>query len=219
MNVVLVHGLWHAPAHFDLVTAGLRAAGVHVSTPTLHRGSLTADTTAVQAAVDEMPTPPVVLGHSYGGSVITGLTRAAHLVYLAAFVPDHGESAAGLGGPDPMVDAVVRRRPDGLSEVDPDLAAQALYADCSPERAAWACALLRPQAPGHGRGVPGRIAWRTTPSTYVVCRQDRALDPAVQRRMARRCTQVREWATSHSPFISRPDLVVDLLIELEPGHD
>lgn len=160
---------WSPPA------CELQAA--HVCVPPLHRSSLVAATAAVQATVDQMPTPPVVLGHSYGGSVITGLTGAAHLVYLAAFVPDHGESAAGLGGPDPVVNAVVRRSPDGFSDVDPDLATQALYADCSPEHAAWACALLRPQAPGHGRGVPQRIAWRTTASTYVICQQDRGSTP------------------------------------------
>ena len=214
MSVVLVHGLWHDPAHFDLVAAPLRAAGVEVAVPELHRGSLAADTAAVQAVVDEMAAPPVVLGHSYGGSVITGLTGVAHLVYVAAFVPDHGESAASLGGPDAPVGAVVRRRPDGWSEVDPDRAAQALYADCPDDLAAWALALLRPQAPGCARGVPERTAWRTTASTYAVCTQDRAVEPDLQRRLARRCTTSREWPTSHSPFISRPDLVLDVLDEV-----
>jgi pimeloyl-ACP methyl ester carboxylesterase len=83
------------PADSDLVAARLRERGITVAAPELHRGSLAADTRTVQEVVDAL-TPAVVLGHSYGGSVITGLTGAAHLVYLAAFVPDAGESAASL---------------------------------------------------------------------------------------------------------------------------
>lgn len=90
-GVVLVHGLYHDPQHFNLVVGELAAARVEVAVPELHRGSLQADTEAVQAVVDAMEQPPLVVGHSYGGSVITGLTGAAHLVYLAAFVPAEGE--------------------------------------------------------------------------------------------------------------------------------
>ncbi|WP_408996596.1 alpha/beta fold hydrolase [Streptomyces europaeiscabiei] len=86
-SAVLVHGLYHQPEHFIRVTEGLRAVGVDVVAPELHRGSLIADTAAVQAAVDVLPEPPLVLGHSYGGSVLTGLRGVGRLVYLAAFVP------------------------------------------------------------------------------------------------------------------------------------
>ncbi|MFJ3088310.1 alpha/beta fold hydrolase [Streptomyces sp. NPDC086838] len=72
--------------------------GVEVAVPGLHHGSLAADTAAVQAVTDALSEPPVVLSHSYGGSVITGIRSAAHLVYLSAFMPDAGESAASLGG-------------------------------------------------------------------------------------------------------------------------
>jgi pimeloyl-ACP methyl ester carboxylesterase len=214
-GVVLVHGLWHDPGHFAEVAGRLRRHGVEVAVPELHRGSLTADTAAVQTVVDAMVQPPVVLGHSYGGSVITGLTTVAHLVYLAAFVPAEDESAAQLGGGSHLVDPLVRPRPDGRSELDPVAAVAALYGDCSAADAARAVALLRPQDPGHGRDVPQRVAWREVPSTYVVCAADRAVDPAVQRRLASRCTTVLTWPTGHSPFCSRPKLVTDLLLALQ----
>lgn len=104
--VLLVHGLYHRPEHFAVVAERLQAAGTEVVVPELHRGSLPADTAAVQAAIDALQEPPIVLGHSYGGSVITGVRGAGHLVYLAAFVLDVGESAAGLGGarPGPAAD-------------------------------------------------------------------------------------------------------------------
>ncbi|MFD0020362.1 alpha/beta hydrolase [Streptomyces sp. NPDC058382] len=219
-SVVLVHGLYHEPRHFDLVSGALRAAGVEVSVPELHRGSLHADTEAVQAVVDSMSEPPLVLGHSYGGSVITGLTGVGHLVYLAAFVPAEGESAASLGGStDLLVSAVVRNgggggEARGATHVDPALAVAVFYGDASGERAAWAASLLRVQGPGCGRGVPLRQAWRSTPSTYVVCTRDRAVDPGVQLAMSRRCSTVLTWDTSHSPFVSEPGRVVCVLRSL-----
>jgi pimeloyl-ACP methyl ester carboxylesterase len=211
--VVLVHGLWHQPGHFEEVARRLRHAVVEVSVPELHRGSLAADTAAVQQLVDTMSRPPIVLGHSYGGSVITGLTAIVHLVYVAAFVPTEHESAAALGGPH-LIDTIVHRRADGRTELDPVGAMSTLYGDCTPGDAARAVALLRPQAPGHGRGIPERAAWRTVPSTYVVCTDDHAIDPAIQQRLATRCATILSLATSHSPFCSRPELVVELLTDL-----
>ncbi|MGW1507231.1 alpha/beta fold hydrolase [Streptomyces mirabilis] len=212
--VVLVHGLYHRPEHFAVLVERLRTAGTEVVVPELHRGSLPADTAAVQAAIDALPEPPIVLGHSYGGSVITGVRGAGHLVYLAAFVLDAGESAAGLGGASPQLQNAINPEPDGSTSLHPDRAIDILYGDCPEPLAARAVGLLRAQAPGCGRGVPERHSWKHIPSTYVVCAQDRAIDPGLQRRMASRCTDVREWQTGHSPFVAQPDLIVELLREL-----
>ncbi|WP_328865914.1 alpha/beta hydrolase [Streptomyces sp. NBC_00304] len=218
-SAVLVHGLYHRPDHFIRVAEGLRAAGVCVVAPALHRGSLEADTAAVQAAVDRLEKPPLVLGHSYGGSVITGLRGVGQLVYLAAFVPDAGESAAGLGGASDRLRSAIEPQPDGSTSLDPHRAVDALYADCPEQLAAWAVGLLRPQAAGCGRGVPERQSWKHAPSSYVVCTEDRAIDPELQRVMAARCDSVRAWRTGHSPFVSRPELVIDLALELLDAPD
>ncbi|MFD5618935.1 alpha/beta fold hydrolase [Streptomyces yangpuensis] len=214
--VVLVHGLYHRPEHFAVVAEGLRTDGTAVAVPELHRGSLAADTAAVQAVIDALPEPPVVLGHSYGGSVITGVRGAAHLVYLAAFALDAGESAASLGGASQQLKDAIVAEPDGSTTLNPGLAIDTLYGDCPEPLAARAVDLLRTQAPGCGRGVPHHHGWKTTPSTYVICAQDRAIDPSLQRTMAARCIDVREWQTGHSPFVGRPDLIVELLRELVP---
>lgn len=211
---MLVHGLYHRPEHFAGVAEPLRAEGVDVLVPELHRGSLPADTAAVQAAVDSLAEPPLLLGHSYGGSVITGVRGARHLVYLTAFVLDAGESAATAGGASPRLQDAIDPEPDGSTSLRPDRAADLLYHDCSDTVAARAVGLLRPQAPGCGRGVPTRHSWKDTPSTYVVCGQDRVIAPALQRKMASRCTEVREWRTGHSPFVGQPGLLVELLREL-----
>lgn len=212
--VVLVHGLYHRPEHFAVLADRLRADGTEVAVPELHRGSLAADTAAVQGVIDALPEPPVVLGHSYGGSVITGVRGAAHLVYLAAFVLDAGESAASLGGASQQLKDAIVAAPDGSTTLQPGRAVDTLYGDCPEPLAAQAVGLLRAQAPGCGRGVPQHHSWKETPSTYVVCAQDRAIDPGLQRTMAARCTDVREWQTGHSPFVGQSDLVVELLREL-----
>lgn len=213
-TVVLVHGLYHRPEHFALVAERLRTTGTEVVVPELHRGSLPADTAAVQAVINSLPEPPIVLGHSYGGSVITGLRGAGYLVYLAAFAPDVGESTADLGGTSSQLQDSITPEPDGSTSLHPDRAADTLYGDCPEPLAAWAVGLLRAQAAGCGRGIPEHHSWKHTPSTYVVCAQDRAIDPVLQRQMASRCTHVREWQTGHSPFVGQPDLIVELLQEL-----
>lgn len=170
--VVLVHGLYHRPERFALVAEPLRTAGTEVVVTELHKGSLSADTAAVQAVIDSLPEPPIVLGHSYGGSVITGLRGAGHLVYLAAFVPDVGESAATLGGASPQLQDAINPEPDGSTSLYPDRAAGTLYGDCPEPLATWAVGLLRAQASGCGRGIPERHSWKHAPSTYIVCAQD-----------------------------------------------
>ncbi|MEV7401409.1 alpha/beta hydrolase [Streptomyces sp. NPDC091267] len=218
--MVLVHGLYHDPRHFDLVVGELSAVGIEVAVPELHRGSLLADTEAVQAVVDAMADEPLVMGHSYGGSVITGLTGVGHLVYVAAFVPAEGESAASLGGTTELLASSVVHDADGVTHVDPTAALDVFYGDAPIERATWAASLLRPQKPGCGRGVPERRAWQNTPSTYVICARDRAIDPGLQRAMSRRCSSTLTWQTGHSPFISAPGEVASVLRNLlRPGDE
>lgn len=212
-GVVLVHGLWHEPRHFDLVAEDLRAEGVEVAVPELHRGSLEDDIAAVQAEVDAMGPPPIVLGHSYGGSVITGLSGVAHLVYLAAYAPDEGESPASLGSTEEL-GAAVTRAGKGFTALDPAKAVAALYHDCPPDVVERAVSLLRPQSTACPKGSPSSQAWKDVPSTFVVCDLDHAIDPEVQRSMAERCDAFRVWPTGHSPYLSRPELVVELLQEL-----
>jgi len=213
-EVVIVHGLWHQPAHFDQLAAQLRRLGASVRVPRLHRGSLVADTAVVQEAVDGCLRPPVVLGHSYGGSVITGLERVCHLMYVAAFVPAAGESGAMLGGPSALVNAAIRHNDDGSTSIQPERAREVLYADCSAADSARATSLLVPQQPGHGRGVPRRIAWKTNESTYILCERDRALSPVLQRQMAGRCTKIVSLNSSHSPFISQPEWLTRRILEV-----
>jgi pimeloyl-ACP methyl ester carboxylesterase len=210
--VVLVHGLWHTPEHLGPLIAALERDGVPVVAPRLHRGSYEADVAAVQEAVDGCAAPPVLVGHSYGGAVITDVVGVARLVYLAAFVPDLGESAVSLNGRDGLINAAVRMREDGATEIVPELADAHLYHDCAAEQRDRARSLLVPQGVRSARGTPTRTAWRSVPSTFVVCTDDHAVAPAVQRRMAERCTSVLELAAGHSAYLSRTREVAAIIV-------
>jgi len=172
------------------------------------------DTAAVQQVVDACHIPPVAVGHSYGGSVITGLQRVRRLVYVAAFVPAAGESGALLGGPGAPINSALQHNGDGSTSIQPELAREVLYDDCTDADASWATALLVPQQPGHGRGIPERTAWQSLGSTYVLCEEDKALDPGLQECMARRCGTKVSIKAGHSPFISRPADVARVIMSV-----
>ena len=162
----------------------------------------------------------LLCGHSYGGAVITEAvtpdTPASHLVYLAAFVPDVGEGLSDCIpnlSEAPIVRAMTPGEGDSLL-IDPKKAAAIFYNDCDPELAEWAISQLGPQAAGCLVERTTRAAWRETESTYILCEDDLALSEQIQERMAKRCTRVARWPTSHSPMLSRPELMVELLAEL-----
>jgi pimeloyl-ACP methyl ester carboxylesterase len=224
--VVLVHGAWHGPWCWDRVTPLLHDRGIEfyaLDLPSMNvnaeQTGLQADTASLRKALDAIDRPAVVVGHSYGGGVITeGAAEhpnAKHLVYLTAFMPDVGESINGLLSqhPNPEFITMIQLDANRRSVLDPARVGPILYNDCSDDVVAWATDRLRSMATDVGRPTP-KAAWHTIPSTYVVCTEDRAILPALQRDMAKHASHVVEWPTSHSPFASRPKLVADLLTEL-----
>ena len=216
-NYVLVHGAWHGPWCWDAVASSLRRAGHRVVATELHRGTLAADTAAVQRDVDALATrgSVVVCGHSYAGAVITGLRpdNLRRLIYLTAFMPSADESVQTMlvGRPASDVGSAMVMGDDGTSTIDPVIGPAVFYGDCDPADQQRAIASLRPQSMLCFTAEPGRAAWLDVPSTYVVCGQDRAITPELQRSMAARATDSVEWSTSHSPFMSKPEMVVSLL--------
>jgi pimeloyl-ACP methyl ester carboxylesterase len=234
-TVVLVHGAWHGAWCWEQVVPLLDAHGVTsvaidlpghgASTEPL--GDLHGDAAALTALLDglsELGQPVVVCGHSYGGAVISqgaGHRATRHLVYLAAFPLDVGESCMDAAARAVSKEAATSElgpalvfHDDGTITVDPGKAVGAFYDDCTPADAERAVARLGPQPRATLSQPASRAAWREHSSTYVVCEADRAVTPAHQRAMAKRAGAIIEWPTSHSPFLSRPQLVADLLAEL-----
>jgi hypothetical protein len=103
----------------------------------------------------------------------------------------------------------MRPHPSGGTFITESDAHGLFYGDCSPTLAGSAARNLVSQARGHGRGIQARAAWRHVDSLYLVCAEDRALDPTLQLQMARRCTRSVQLHASHSPYISMPEAVAD----------
>jgi pimeloyl-ACP methyl ester carboxylesterase len=221
-TAVLVHGAWHGAWCWDAVLPLLAEAGVTAVTvdlPSMQRTDATlADAVAaVHSVLDAVGEPVVLVGHSYGGVVVTEAgvhPNVERLVYVCAFALDDGESATHNeleGGKETrLAGAIVPG--EGTYFIDATRAVECFYHDCTPDDAAAATKQLRPMAQDALHGVPQAIAWRDKPASYIVCTDDRAVPPPLQRNVARRCGESIDIHTSHSPFLSAPVLFVDTLV-------
>jgi pimeloyl-ACP methyl ester carboxylesterase len=223
-TIVLVHGAWHGGWCWDRVVPLLEARGldvVRVELPSVGAdpesgADLAGDASAVRAAVDGVEGNVLVCGHSYGGMAITeGAAhhpRVTRLVYLCAFMPDAGDSLVAItGGPAPWIQLL----DDGMTLPDMTQAHSLFFGDCDAATQEWAVSCIRPMAAAPFAGaITTTPAWGDVPATYVVCTQDRALPPDLQRDLfAPRAEEVVELQTSHSPFLSQPAAVARLLAE------
>jgi pimeloyl-ACP methyl ester carboxylesterase len=196
-TIVLVHGAWAGPAGWNDVVARLHKDGYATSTPTLGLVSSYADVAIVQADLDAIPGDKILVGHSYGGSVISqaaaGRTDVRGLVYTAAFVPDAGQALIDLGAGYRPPAVLQPGHLDwlgtpfaSLSLIDPDFFRADFAADLNPNLAASLSAEQRPTSFGLFFEPAGPVAWHTLPSWYAVSGLDQMIDPALQRAMAAR---------------------------------
>jgi pimeloyl-ACP methyl ester carboxylesterase len=235
-TVVLVHGAWHGAWCWSKVVPLLEAEGIPVVAVDLPGhgdragppGDLYDAAAHVRDVLDGIDGPAVVCGHSYGGAVITEATaeraEVTQLVYLAALMPDVGESCAAtlphadVAGWNESVlteEGAILLQDDGTNTVEPKAAVAALYADCSDDDVEFALSRLCPQSLASLSQPLTEAGWHDIPATYVICTEDRAVVPEFQRAMATaRATTVVELPTSHSPFFSQPEAVAALLAQL-----
>ncbi|VVJ23609.1 Uncharacterised protein [Amycolatopsis camponoti] len=220
MRVLFVHGAfvrdgawWWRPTADVLARHGLRSsAAVLPSCEGEPRGDLHDDAAAVRALLDASDEPALLVGHSYGGMVITqaGNHPAVHrLVYVTSFLPDVGEALADFGGAEPPPRHVSHG--DGTASVREELVRPLFAQDFDDAEYAGAAARLTPQNESVFGQPTTAAAWREIPSTYLVCADDRATLPEQQRDQARRATDVAELPVAHHPFVTRPELVAEVL--------
>jgi pimeloyl-ACP methyl ester carboxylesterase len=218
--LVLVHGAWHDTWCWEELIERLPDVDVRtVSLPSSGGGSSTlgdmrADADAVRSVIAAVDGPVVVCAHSYGGVPVTEAAGTAgdvrHLVYLCAFQLDVGESLLGSVGGEAPEWWDVQEAQGRIRATDPQ---KIFYGDVEARKASAAAARLGYQSLPAVSQPLTRAAWRTIPSTYVVCEQDAGLPVFAQETMARRAHRIRRLSSSHSPFLSQPDLLADLLRE------
>lgn len=222
LGAVLVHGLWQGGRVWNAVRRELDLACGATAAVELAMTDLASDVAATGAVLDEFDRPAVLVGHSEGGAVITGAgthPRVAHLVYLAAFQLTEGESVGRTlpesGIAPTRLGEALRFSEDGDDvSLDPVLAAELMYGELPPAVAGAVVARLQPARSAVPSGVPEVIGWGHRPSTYVVCADDLAVHPDLERAMAARATHRHEWPGGHSPAATRPAAVAELIAPL-----
>ena len=211
-SIMLIHGAWHGSWCWDFVEKGLINEGVETHSINLPFTGVEDDIASVSNAIDEIDNQVILLGHSYGGIVISGAAEAKRnvdqLIYLSAILLKAGESMQ-LDGSKIQIDVDENL----ISSVKKSAAIQAFYADVDPNLAEASIELLRPFPIVAGSKGIGE-AWREKHSTYIICREDEAIPPELQYDMAKKADKIIEWECGHSPFLSKPKLVIDFLLDL-----
>ena len=216
-SIVLVHGGFVDGSGWLGVYEHLTKDGYSVSVvqnPTL---SLEDDVAVTRRVLDKQDGSAILVGHSYGGAVITEAgnhPRVAALVYIAAFAPDAGESVNTLiadpppGAPVPPILPPV----EGFLFLDRDKFHASFAGDLSAEQAAFMADSQVPWGVDALGGAIGEPAWRSKPSWYLVTTEDRMIPPPAQRQMSARAgSTVIEVAGSHAVYVSQPEAVADLI--------
>ncbi len=215
--VVLVHGGFVDGSGWEDVYRILKKDGYQVSIVQNPTSSLADDVAATQRVVAGQKAPVVLVGHSYGGVVITEAgnhPNVAALVYIAAFAPDKGESVAALIKDPPPGAPVPPILPpqDGYLLLDTSKFAASFAADVPKEKAEF---MANSQVPWGVQALTGEIsepAWKAKPSWYLVATDDRMIPPAAQRAMSKRAgLAVSESAGSHAIYVSQPEAVAAII--------
>jgi len=224
LTVVLVHGAFADASSWSGVIERLQAAGIQVRAPANPLRGITHDSAYIASFIEQISTPVLAVGHSYGGAVISNAAADAPsvvgLVFVAAFAPDEGESLQGLIGSFPANDFASGLVPhslptgDGGEETFLSLAVDkfpALFAADVPD-AEILGRFQRPIAAAAFEEKSGPASWKRLPNHYLVATGDQAIHPEGQRTMAARANATTiEVDASHAVSVSQPKAVADLI--------
>lgn len=218
VSVVLVHGAWADGSSWSKVIGSLRADGIAVVAAPLPLTSLADDVAALERTLERIDGPVVLVGHAYAGAVIaeTRSENVSSLVYVAALAPDEGETVADVfyrAAPHPQAPLLAPDK-DGVVWLPEHAFAEAFAQHASTEEQALLAAVQRPIAAACIGVAVGRPLWKDRPSWFLVAEQDRMINPDTQRFMAERMkAKLRSHAVDHTPGVTSPGLVVDIIRE------
>lgn len=216
-NIVLVHGGFVDGSGWQSVYDDLARDGLHIRIVQNPALSLAGDVAATRQVLDALDGPAILVGHSYGGVVVSEAgthPNVAALAYVAAFVPDKGESVDTLIADPPPGAPVPPILPprDGFLYLDRDKFHDAFAADLPAPLAAFMADAQVPWGVDALTGTVTEPAWRHKPSWYLVATEDRMIPPPAQRAMAQRAgSSVVEAIGSHAVYVSQPTAVADLI--------
>jgi pimeloyl-ACP methyl ester carboxylesterase len=219
-NIIFVHGAWANSSAWNKVLPLVAALELDVTSVQLPLTSLTADAQALRRAVALTTGPSLLVGHSYGGAVITEAgcdERIAALLYVAGFAPDAGESAAGLGagGPPTKLPSELTSDSEGFLKLTRQGVARAFAQDLSEEEQKLVFATQGPISAAALSGPVTSPAWKRKPSWYLRTIQDQAIHPELQHMMAERMQAAQtDVSSSHVAMLSQPQAVADLIIKI-----
>jgi pimeloyl-ACP methyl ester carboxylesterase len=214
-SIVFCHGVWADGSCFSKVIPALQAEG-HQCIAAQYALNTTADDVAtVRQALGRVSSPAILVGHSYGGSVITGAgtdDRVAGLVYIAAFAPDANETSDTQPSNFPKTDVLshvevadgrIWLLPEGIDSFAGDLSEQ-------DKKLVWATQCV--PSPDLFNAKAGGTAWKSKPSWYIVAKNDRTIQPDCERFLAKRMgATTTEVASSHVVMLSQPQVVIDVI--------
>lgn len=221
-TVVLVHGAWADGYCWSNVIVPLRSKGLNVTSAPIPLTSLADDAAALKRVIERTSGPVILLGHAYAGAVIAAVhdDRVKSLVYIAALAPDENETVADVfyrAAPHPNAPQLV---PDayGLIWMPEDGFGHAVAHKASPDQIAVIAAVQRPIAVKCIQEKAPAPAWKTKPSWFLLAEEDRMINPATQRFMAERMgANIRSHKVDHTPMLTAPDLVVDIVLQAAQG--
>jgi pimeloyl-ACP methyl ester carboxylesterase len=222
VSVVLAHGAWADGSSWRKVIALLQARGVATIAAALPLTSLAEDVAALDRASERVDAELVLVGHAYAGAVIgaTRNERVKSLVYVAGLAPAEGETVADVfyrTAPHPQAPKLLPDR-HGLIWLPLDAFATAFAQNATREEQAWLSAVQRPISPACISVAVNRPLWRDRTSWALIAEGDRMIAPQTQRFMADRLkARVRAHPVDHTPIVTAPELVVELI--LEAVHD
>src|SRR5260221_2275192 len=214
-SIVFCHGLWADGSCFSKLIVPLQAEGYECIAAQYGLNTTVEDVALARSTLGRVISPAILVGHSYGGSVITGAgtdDRVAGLVYIAALAPDADETSQTQQSNFPKTDVFsyievadgrIWLLPEGIDCFAGDLSEQE-------KKLVWATQCV--PAPDLFNAKVGGTAWKSKPSSYIVAKNDRTVHPDMQRFVAKRMgATTTEVASSHVPMLSHPDLVINVI--------
>jgi pimeloyl-ACP methyl ester carboxylesterase len=217
-NILLVHGAWADGSCWSKVVLLLKEKGYNVTAAQIPLTSLADDIAVTQRLLSAQKEPTILVGHSYGGAVITGAANGSPqvkaLVYITAFGLDAGESLASLSqqGPPSAGSAAIEADDKGYLWINREKFHGAFAADATDDEAYLMAAVQKPLALASFTGEEVTPAWKSIPSWYLMCTADQMIPPPAQEFMAKRMgATVKSVSSSHAPFMSKPEAVANIV--------